>query len=79
MRAEASRWRVSTKNAPGESSMNETMNKTTKPTGSAKTDAMQTLRETTETSSAQAKQGIEKMTATDRIISGVGCMAESSA
>jgi phasin len=43
--------------------MNETMNKTTKPTGSAKTDAMQTLRETTETSSAQAKQGIEKMTA----------------
>ena len=43
--------------------MNETMNKTTKPAGSAKTGAMQTLRETTETSSAQAKHGIEKMTA----------------
>ena len=44
--------------------MNETMNKTTaKPAGSAKTDAMQTLRETAENSSAQVKQGIEKMTA----------------
>jgi phasin len=44
--------------------MNETMNKTTaKPAGSAKTDAMQTLRETAENSSAQVKQGIEKITA----------------
>lgn len=43
--------------------MNDAINKTTKPSGSAKTDAMQTLRETAESSSAQAKQGIEKMTA----------------
>jgi phasin len=40
------------------------MNKTTaKPAGSAKAEAMQTLRETTENSSAQVKQSIENMTA----------------
>lgn len=44
--------------------MNETMNKTnTRPAGSAKADTMQTLRATAENSSAQVKQGIEKMTA----------------